>query len=258
MNLRKYGEKPYRAVLIHGGPGAVGSLEPVCRELAKDFGILEPLQTKMSIDGQVEELKMILEENTDKPITLIGHSWGAMLVYMFASKYRSLVKKIILVSSGSLEEKYYEDLQKNRSDKLSGEEKLEMQRLQKCFSSPEDHDMDKVFARFGALMEKLDSYEPIGIESDDSLNSYEMFTKVWGEAHALRKSGEMYEMGRDIECEVVAIHGDYDSHPAYGIKQSLENITDKLKFYELEKCGHSPWNEFYARDDFYSILRKEI
>jgi pimeloyl-ACP methyl ester carboxylesterase len=244
--------------VIHGGPGAAGSVKPVCEELSKLCGVLEPLQTEMSVEGQLHELKEILEENTDEPIILIGHSWGAMLVYMFAAKFNHLVKKIILVSSGSIEEKYYEDLQKNRESKLTEEEKCELENLQHIFSNPSGHDINKVFAKFGALMEKLDSYSPIEIDNDDSLCSYEIFTKVWPEAHALRKSGSMYEMGKDIKCEVVAMHGDYDSHPAYGIKASLEKIIGKFKFYKLEKCGHSPWAEAYARDEFYRILKAEI
>lgn len=258
MNLRKYGEKAYRVAVIHGGPGAAGSVKPICEELSKLCGVLEPLQTEMSVEGQLHELKEILEGNTEEPIILIGHSWGAMLVYMFAAKYNHLVKKIILVSSGSIEEKYYEDLQKNRESKLTEEEKSELKSLQHIFSNPDGNDMNKVFACFGALMEKLDSYAPIEIYNDDSLFNYEIYTKVWPEAHALRKSGSMYEMGKDIKCEVVAIHGYYDSHPAYGIKASLEKIIDKFKFYKLENCGHSPWNETYARGEFYRILRAEI
>ena len=258
MNLRKYGEKPYKVAVVHGGPGAAGSVKPICEELSKFYGVLEPLQTEMSVEGHLHELKEILEENTEEPITLIGHSWGAMLAYMFAAKYDNLVKKIILVSSGSIEEKYYEDLQKNRENKLTEEEKSELKNLQYVFSNPSGHDMNKVFAKFGALMEKLDSYEPIEIENDDSLYSYEIFTKVWSEAHAIRKSGAMYEMGNNIKCEVVAIHGDFDSHPAYGIKASLEKIIKKFKFYNIKNCGHSPWIETYARDEFYRILKEEI
>lgn len=86
------------------------------------------------------------------------------------------------------------------------------------------------------------------------------FTKVWPEAHNLRKkSGDMYTMGKDIECEVVAIHGDYDSHPIEGIRDSLNKVIKKnFKFYELKNCGHTPWIERQARDEFYSILLKEI
>lgn len=258
MKLRKYGEKAYKIAVIHGGPGAAGSVKPICEELSKFCGILEPLQTEKSVEGQLIELKEILEENTEEPIILIGHSWGSMLVYMFAAKYNHLVKKIILIASGSIEEKYYKDLQENRESKLTEDEKIELKRLQHIFSNPVGHDMNRVFAKFGALMEKLDSYAPIEISNDDSLYNYEIFTKVWPEAHSLRKSGSMYEMGKDIKCEVVAIHGDYDSHPAYGIKASLEKIIAKFRFYKLENCGHSPWTESYARDEFYRILQEEI
>ena len=258
MNLRRYGEKAYKVAVIHGGPGAAGSMKPICEELSKICGILEPLQTEVSVEAQLQELKEILEENTEEPIILIGHSWGAMLVYMFAAKYNHLVKKIILVSSGSIEEKYYEDLQTNRQSKLTEDEKSELLSLQDIFSNPDGHDMNRVFAKFGALMEKLDTYAPVDVYSDDSLYSYEIFSKVWPEAHALRKSGSLYAMGKDIKCEVIAVHGNHDSHPAEGIEASLRKIIDKFSFYELDRCGHSPWTEKYARDEFYSILKAEI
>ena len=41
--LRKYGTPPYHLVLLHGGPGAIGSLNPLAEELAAryDLGVLE-------------------------------------------------------------------------------------------------------------------------------------------------------------------------------------------------------------------------
>lgn len=68
----------------------------------------------------------------------------------------------------------------------------------------------------------------------------------------------MYEMGKNIKCEVVAIHGDYDSHPIEGIRDSLGKIISNFKFYELKKCGHTPWGEKYAKNEFYDILKSEI
>ncbi len=35
-------------------------------------------------------------------------------------------------------------------------------------------------------------------------------------------------------------------------------VPREVKFYKLEKCGHSPWTESYARDEFYRILKEEI
>jgi hypothetical protein len=55
-NLRKYGRRPFSIVVIHGGPGAPGEMAPVARELLKVAGILEPLQTADSVEGQVAKI----------------------------------------------------------------------------------------------------------------------------------------------------------------------------------------------------------
>lgn len=52
-NLRTYGKAPLTSAVIHGGPGAAGEMAPVARE------------TATSLEGQIDELKMVLEENGD-------------------------------------------------------------------------------------------------------------------------------------------------------------------------------------------------
>ena len=101
-NFRIYGNPPYTIAVIHGGPGAPGEMATVARELAGTHGVLEPLQTKPTVKGQIQELKSILKKHADLPVVLIGHSWGAMLSYMFTGENPEMVKKLILVSSGSL------------------------------------------------------------------------------------------------------------------------------------------------------------
>ena len=56
-NLRKYGERPYSVVVVHGGPGAGGEMGVVAGELAPEWGVLEPIQTAGTVEGQVEELR---------------------------------------------------------------------------------------------------------------------------------------------------------------------------------------------------------
>ena len=53
-NYRLYGDTPYNVAVLHGGPGCPGAVAPVARELSRDYGVLEPLQTKDSINEQVE------------------------------------------------------------------------------------------------------------------------------------------------------------------------------------------------------------
>ena len=99
-NVRKYGVSPFRIAVIHGRPGAAGEVEPIARKLSKMQGILEPIQTSKTFDGQIEELRLVLEQTATLPVVLIGHSWGAWLSYIVAAKYPSLVRKLIMIGSG--------------------------------------------------------------------------------------------------------------------------------------------------------------
>lgn len=86
-NLRTYGTPPFNLAVIHGGPGAPGEMAPVAKELSSLGGVLEPLQTKATLEDQLRELRAILEENGALPVTLIGFSWGAMLSFIFTARY---------------------------------------------------------------------------------------------------------------------------------------------------------------------------
>jgi pimeloyl-ACP methyl ester carboxylesterase len=57
---------------------------------------------------------------------------------------------------------------------------------------------------------------------------------------------------------VVAIHGDYDPHPADGINIPLSNALPDFRFVLLEHCGHYPWIEWQAQVKFYEILVEEL
>ena len=74
----------------------------------------------------------------------------------------------------------------------------------------------------------------------------------------MRDRIELLALGKEITCPVVAIHGDYDPHPVAGVREPLSRVLRDFTFIILEKCGHEPWIEKYARDEFYEILRREI
>jgi len=39
MKLRLYGKEPFFIAVVHGGPGAPGSVSPVAKELSQYFGL---------------------------------------------------------------------------------------------------------------------------------------------------------------------------------------------------------------------------
>ena len=257
-NLRTYGNAPFNVAVIHGGPGAVGEMAPVARELTSGWGVLEPLQTAKSVQGQVEELKTVLENNADLPVTLIGFSWGAWLSFIFATNYPAFAKKLILIGSGPFEEKYASTIQQTRLNRLTEEERTEVNSLLEILDDPAAKEKKKAFARFGELFSKADAYDPILEESDVTDCEVGTFQSVWREASELRKSGKLLELAGRIKCPVAAIHGDYDPHPAEGVQKPLSAILKNFKFVLLENCGHKPWIERQAKDKFYETLRKEL
>ena len=257
-NLRMYSESPFNIAVIHGGPGAPGEMAPVARELSSIRGVLEPLQTATTVDGQVKELKDVLEENAAFPVTLIGFSWGAWLSYIFAARYPSLVRKLILVGSGPYEEKYATGIMPTRLSRLGEKERAETLALMEILDDPATGDKDTAMARFGELTSKADSFDPLPHESEVLECQQDINQNVWQQARELRISGELLELGKNITCPVVAIHGDYDPHPAEGIKDPLSRVLHDFRFLLLENCGHQPWMERGARDKFYGILKKEV
>ncbi|MFQ5595471.1 MAG: alpha/beta fold hydrolase [Anaerolineae bacterium] len=257
-NPRKYGTAPFDVVVLHGGPGAPGYMAPVARQLSSDWGVLEPLQTAASLEGQLQELHTALEENGDLPVTLIGSSWGAMLGYIFAARWPAFVKKLILVGSAVYEEKYAGKIQETRLSRLDEEERREAHSLMEMLNEPATADKNTLMARLGALWTKVDAYNPLTLDIELLEAQYDVNQSVWQDAQALRRSGELLELGGLIKCPVVAIHGDYDPHPPEGVQKPLSAILRSFQFVLLENCGHLPWIEREARDEFYGILNREL
>lgn len=256
--MRKYGCSPFNVAVVHGGPGAAGEMAPVARELSNAYGVLEPIQTASSIGGQLRELYAVLNKNGHIPITLVGYSWGAWLSYLFAARHQRMIQKLIIIASGPFEEEYADSIMKTRLSRLSEEERSEVRSLMKAIEDSRVKDKDKVLSQFGKLLSKADSYDPIPVESDMIEVRFDIYHKVWKEAAAMRKNGELLRIGEAISCPVVAIHGDYDPHPYEGVRTPLSSVIREFRFILLKKCGHKPWIEKAAKDEFYDKLGKEL
>jgi len=257
-NLRKYGKAPFSVAVIHGGPGAAGQMAPVAHELSADWDVLEPIQTAGSLEGQVEELKTVLENHSDLPVTLMGFSWGAWLSFIIAARYPAIIKKLILVGSGPYEKKYAARIQETRLNRLSEEERTEFKSIFRTLDDPTTENKDTVFTRLGALASKADAYDPEIDKPEEIDCRADIFQSVWADATELRCSGKLLKLGNNIKCPVVAIHGNYDPHPAEGVRKPLSAILKVFQFVLLKNCGHKPWIERQARDEFFRVLQKEL
>jgi pimeloyl-ACP methyl ester carboxylesterase len=262
-DLRIYGKPPYSVVVVHGGPGARGEMAPVARELSKRRGVLEPLQTSTAVQGQVEELRAVLERAGDLPAVLIGFSWGGWLCFILAACYPEMARKLILVGSGPFEERYAAGIAETRLGRLTDEERTEVESIARILESCDDVGAEEkraALAQMGALFSKADAYDPLTSSTESEVVDVrsDVFQAVWKEAAELRRTGKLLDRGSRIECPVVAIHGDRDPHPADGVLGPLSAVLKSFRFILLEKCGHAPWAERWAKEKFYDIMDEEL
>lgn len=260
-NHRTYGSPPYTVAVVHGGPGAAGEMAPVARELARERGVVEPLQAATSLEGQVEELRATVESFAAPRVVMLGYSWGAWLSYIFAARYPALIRKLLLVASGPFDERYVTQLRETRLSRLTDEDRAEWGAINAALGTPAATDADTLLARLGALAFMTDTYDPLvtGDEAAEATSpSGAVFQGVWPTAAAWRRDGTLLALGAHIQCPVVAFHGDYDPHPAEGVREPLSALLRDFRFVLLRHCGHTPWRERQARDAFFHAVRREL
>lgn len=252
--VRKWGPGPYTLAVVHGGPGAPGEVAPVARELSSVSGVLEPFQTETTLEGQVQELRAVLGEHGRTPVTLVGFSWGAFLSWIVAARYPDLVRKLILVGCPPFEDQYADEITQTRMSRLSKAGQAEAQTLLAHLDDPDAAGKNARLAQLGMLLARADAYDPANVPEEGFHCQYDVFRGVWDEAAELRRKGTLIRMSREIRCPVVAIHGDYDPHPAEGVNDPLAKALPDFRFVLLEKCGHRPWIERTASENFYKVI----
>lgn len=227
MTHRKYGAEPWQAIVLHGGPGAPGCAAGLCRGLEGQCGIIEHLQKARSTEGLIEEIRMLMDECELRKTMLIGHSFGAWLALLFAWKYPERMSRVILIGCGPLEQKYLPELIRTREErKQAGVD--------------------------------TDNFCPLSGSGGDMLYfDEEQHHALMKEVMSLRESGELLNRAKAVACPITAFHGIYDPHPVDGIREPMRG-QENFSLIELERCGHDPWKEKWAREIFFERLCGEI
>jgi pimeloyl-ACP methyl ester carboxylesterase len=259
MNVRTYGRAPFAVAVLHGGPGAPGYMAPVARELAASFGALEPLQTRDSLTGQIEELSEQLANHADLPATVIGHSWGAILSLFLAAEHKQLVKKLILVGSGVFDARMSAKIAARRRELLTREQLQRLDQIERALKDETLENRNKLFAEWGSVLSAADMYDPIEAKDETLEVQAELHQKVWSEYELLRdRPGELHRRFSTVEVPALVIHGQQDPHPLEGIRPFLESCLSDVRFEILPYCGHYPWLERQARRRFFELIRREL
>jgi len=234
----------------------VGAL---AREVAADgSGVLEPLQTARSIDGQVDELATTLRAEGEGPYTVIGSSWGAMLAVLTAQRHPALFARLVLVGGAPFDRSGGEVTAATRRSRMSAPLRTLFDDLQTDITGPDRTRAATAFARSGDLLLGIDHLDPIVDRLEVLAHQLEVFEAVWGEVMERRATRTLLDPAAALRCPVVVLHGDHDPHPLAGVVDPLRPLSRELTVQVLDRCGHLPWLERGARERFLSCLRAAL
>lgn len=256
LTVRHYGTAGPHAIVLHGGPGVAGYMAPVARCLSDVFRVSEPLQrrrdeTPLSVAQHVGDLhSVVLSVCGDEQPLLVGHSWGAMLALAYAAEHGSRLKALVLIGCGTFDPQSRARLQATIRERATA---AIDRRLEEAAHTIRDPDVRLCVT--GRLLEPLYSCELLPHRNETVEYDARGHFESWRDMLRLQREGVYPAAFSRISVPVLMVHGDADPHPGGMIRDTLSQVLPQLQYLELPRCGHYPWLERDARDEFFAALR---
>jgi pimeloyl-ACP methyl ester carboxylesterase len=257
MRVRECGESGPLVIVLHGGPGAPGYMAPVARGLEDRFRVLEPLQRgsgpePLTVATHVEDLhELILSRRRpgERP-ALVGSSWGAMLALAYAAAHPADAGPLVLVGCGTFDTTARGRMREILDERMDAEFKAEIERIESEIEDP-----DERLEAVGRHLLPIYSVDPAFDEREGEPCDDRAHRETWDDMIRCQEEGLYPAAFAAIESPVLMLHGAFDPHPGRMIRDGLRPLLPDLEYVEWERCGHYPWTERHARDDFFRVLR---
>jgi pimeloyl-ACP methyl ester carboxylesterase len=245
-------------IVVHGGPGAAGSMAPVARALAHSSRVIEPFQrvSSHSVADHVADLREIVESRCAgvRP-ALVGHSWGAMLALAYAAAHPVAAGPLVLVGCGTFDLAARDRMRAILDARMDEALRHRFEHLEKEFPDPNQR-----LREISRLTLPLYSCDLIStdqeIEVPDAAADARANHEAWQDIVRLQNEGVYPAAFAAIKTAVLMLHGVDDPHPGRMIRASLEPFLPQLEYREIERCGHYPWLEKAAHEEFFTALRE--
>jgi pimeloyl-ACP methyl ester carboxylesterase len=232
-------------------------MAPVARALADSFRVLEPFQRgsgaePLTVSRHVADLHELLQSHCGaaRP-ALLGSSWGAMLALAYAAAHPDSAGPLVLVGCGTFDPAAHARMKAILEERRDDDARRSMERLKEQFLDP-----DERLRATAALLLPLYSYELITTDQEIEACDARAYEETWDDMVRLQEEGVYPAAFSDIHVPVLMLHGAADPHPGPMIRASLEPYIPQLEYHEWERCGHYPWLEQAARDEFFALVRE--
>mgnify|MGYP006283980799 FL=1 len=261
LRVRSYGTGGPLVIALHGGPAAVGSAAPLARGLEGDFRVLEPWQRgsgpePLTVARHVADLHRLIETRCEgQPPALVGWSWGAMLALAYGAEHPEAVGPIALVGCGTFDRESRARMKSTIEERTDEGLRRKLERLPEDFPDPSERMLEARRLTRHIYDWSLEQGENPAREAEGQPFDAQAHEETWQDMLRCQEEGLYPAAFAAIESSVLMLHGAYDPHPGRMIRDSLRPCLPQLEYREWENCGHSPWREPDAREEFFEVLR---
>lgn len=257
VTTRDYGNEGTQIMLLHGGPGAPGYVAPIARRLASRYRVIEPFQRgrdqnagePLSVARHIADLHHVIETKVGEKPVLVGHSWGAMLALAYLAEHMGSSRSLVLIGCGTFDKASRARLQEIRRSRMDDKFKRRETAILSRFTDP-----DERLKAIGSLHQRLDSVELMKHKDETAAFDAKAHEQTWADMIRLQEADVYPAAFSRIKCPVLMLHGVQDPHPGGMIRDSLLPFLPQLEYHELSRCGHYPWLEKHAHEEFYRVL----
>jgi pimeloyl-ACP methyl ester carboxylesterase len=238
-------------------------MAPVGRELADEFATLEPLQRRsgvvpLTVAQHVADLHECLSR-VERPAILVGSSWGAMLGLTYAARCPWRVAKIVAIGCGTYNREARRLFHQQMAARVAPAVAPQRESLLEALAVAKDPaTRGELFSKIIRIDTRTQAYDPITDELEIIASDVIGQRETWSDVVRLQESGLQPAEFAAITAPVVMLHGDSDPHDGPLIRDALQPFVRDLTYIELERCGHIPWIERHAREEFFQELRRQL
>jgi pimeloyl-ACP methyl ester carboxylesterase len=174
-----------------------------------------------------------------------------MLALAYAAAHPGSSGPLVLVGCGTFDAEARERLRAVREERTDGETRCRLRRLEE-----EQTDPDERLRALGDLILTLDSYELEAEDREILKCDACAHLETWEDMLRLQEQGVYPAAFAAVDVPVLMLHGAHDPHPGRLIHAGLKPIIPRIEYRELERCGHYPWLERRAREEFFQVLHR--
>ncbi len=244
-------------VILHGGPGlGLNYFNPQMLELAKNHQLIFYDQRgcgkstgnlcaeEMNIDRFVEDLDALRQHLGFEKVSLLGHSWGAVLAAKYASQHSDHVKTLILANPGLFSRPEFDAFIDNIRE---SDENFSFERPAIEIAIENQKNMLKHFVYDPAKASEI-NFNPTVEEFGKTLEILDYFTET-----LFLTDFDFRDELKCINCPTLIIHGKNDLIPMSNI-EIIHNCIRSSYLCLIDECGHYPYVE--KPNDFFGVIER--